>query len=184
MKKEKIQLIWDSSVGLIVLAILLVLVGTCTCIIGPFFMSNYRNKKAAKQTACTCNQKQIALTFALYAQENEGIFPPTEDWATTLGARDKLLYCPYYRAGGNSYAYNANVSGIHIEKMGNSADVIFTADSDAKNSIMRGAQDIAFRHGDGRKNIGAIASFVDGHVTYMQKSGLKEVMFKPILKNN
>jgi|GEM_PF-943222 len=171
---------------------IVILVAVLFVFISPFFMPK---RYPTRQTTCTSNQKQIALSFIMYTYENDGIFPQaTENWAATIDVKGKILECPNDKNSGSSYAYNANLASAFYKRTGetgdfsniisitdnsnttltvNNSEIILTADSDAKSGIMRGKKDVAFWHKDG-----AILSFADGHVLYVKKDKMADVRFE------
>jgi len=163
--------------ALIIISVLVIFTGV---LIYPIFVP--MRCEGGYNVTCTSNQKQLALAFAIYIQENEGKFPPTENWATTIGAKGKILECNYSKKGENSYAYNGNLASMTLEKVGDSVSIIaLTADSARPDALMYTEKDITPRN---IKNAGAILSFVDGHVSYIKEDGLANVKFEVTAKNN
>ena len=148
-----------------------------------FFMMLIPQHSPSPQKTCQSNQKQIATAFMLYAQEHEGKFPPAAGWDTAIDVKGKILNCPANKESEWSYAYNKNLVDVNIDKIEDAGHLPLTADSTESKAIMDKTKDIAFRH-KGKEDMLAILSFVDGHVTYMQKSALKNVIFEHAPKNN
>lgn len=147
---------------LIELLVVIAIIAILAAILFPVF-SKAREK--ARQAACTSNQKQIALSVNMYAQENEESLPPTAaSWQSDIGlSGSKILLCKN-ESGAISYGFNASLIGSSLGAVQNGVtDVLLTADSQV--STMATFADLKKRH-----NSGAIASFLDGHVEFLKSA--------------
>ena len=147
------------------------------------FLSLPSHADSKRKTSCTSNQKQIATAIMMYVQENNETLPPAENWIKAVDVRGKILNCPSSRDKDRSYAYNVNISNVPYEKLyGDEGEefflTIFTADSDAKNNIMRNEKDITFRHKGKKKERLATVSFTDGHVAMVEAKKITNFRFK------
>jgi prepilin-type processing-associated H-X9-DG protein len=73
-------------------------------------------KNAAQKVTCEANMKQVAISFGMYANDNNGKYPTCSRWCDLLidnaGLGHKTLICP---AGGStqcSYAMNVNAAAL------------------------------------------------------------------------
>ena len=156
--------------------------------------------RSARQSACTSNQKQIALAIMMFSQENDETLPTIAQVWTATGLSGGILKCP--TAGKNitqAYLYNggSHLSGSklgEIEK--DPTEVLMTADSALSTETTcfpdlslvdngLGSGDVTAEEGMvpqryignyfdlDRHHGGLIASFLDGHVEYL-KTGTNE----------
>ena len=161
---------------LIELLVVIAIIAILAAILFPAFS---KARRKAYETACINNQRQIAMQFQLYTQENNEKLPPAaEAWA--IVETPKILKCPSAPDTlANSYLYNGgiptgNLSGITLGEINEPDAKILTIDG-AKNTFV--ASDFtasgAFNLSDrefrrylalSRHENLTIASFVDGHV--------------------
>ena len=142
-------------IGLIVLIVLWIL---------PL---NRGTQEHAREVTCMSNQKQIALSFMMYIQDNQGIIPEIDDNIfSTLGVSGKVLTCPN-ATGEQSYVVNARLSNLELGKTENPISVWLTADAKTgvAGPVGYGANDMEIHHR--YKTI--IASYVDGHAAFSKK---------------
>ncbi len=59
---------------------LLVVVAIMSALMGLIFAGFHRVREKAKQVACASNLRQLGQAFLLYAQDNDGCFPPYRNW--------------------------------------------------------------------------------------------------------
>ena len=182
---------------LIELLVVIAIIAILAAILFPVF-SKAREK--ARQSACTSNQKQIALAIMMFSQENDETLPTIAQVWTATGLSGGILKCP--TAGKNitqAYLYNggSHLSGSklgEIEK--DPTEVLMTADSALSTETTcfpdlslvdngLGSGDVTAEEGMvpqryignyfdlDRHHGGLIASFLDGHVEYL-KTGTNE----------
>ena len=152
---------------LIELLVVIAIIAILAAILFPVF-SKAREK--ARQAACMSNQKQIALSVNMYAQENEESLPPAAaSWRADIGlGGSKIMLCKN-ESGAISYGFNESLIGSSLGAVQNgTTDVILTADSQADTMATFAA--LKKRH-----NNGAIASFLDGHVEYLKPAALNGI---------
>jgi len=79
---------------------LLVVIAIIAILAGMLLPALAKAKEAGKRISCVNGIRQLAMASRMYADEENGLFPPRQlpnTWATTLrdGYKDlKLLYCP------------------------------------------------------------------------------------------
>jgi prepilin-type N-terminal cleavage/methylation domain-containing protein/prepilin-type processing-associated H-X9-DG protein len=143
---------------LIELLVVIAIVAILAAILFPVFA---RAREKARQTTCLNNQRQIATSLLMYAQDREEILPlATTAWGE-LNLDKGVLICPTAgKKKRNAYGYNSYLDGLALGDMTNPARTALTMDSDAANNlVVNGGLDVAGRHGGQY-----IASFADGHV--------------------
>jgi len=122
----------------------------------------------AREATCQSNQKQIALSFMMYVQENKDIIPAIdENIFTTIGLQGKVLVCPnIYKSDQQSYVVNGILSGLNIGKVESPPSVWLTADAKkgATSPVGYTEADMWARHRGGN----VITSYLDGHVEFVK----------------
>ena len=161
---------------LIELLVVIAIIAILAAILFPVF-SKAREK--ARQTACTSNQKQIALAVIMWSQDNDEAFPPAAGWASAIGfsSGTGVLICPNQGkilSEGNSYGYNYSLNGVKLGelqiKLGSEVeDTLLTLDAKAglPDNVLSWGSDVHLRHNDK-----TIASYADGHVELIDASRL------------
>ncbi|HEY3376039.1 MAG TPA: prepilin-type N-terminal cleavage/methylation domain-containing protein [Armatimonadota bacterium] len=151
---------------LIELLVVIAIIAILAAILFPVFG---KAREKARQTKCISNEKQMALAFAMYTQENEEKLPPCASWTTTINVPDKIFDCPTAENRGTSsnpdYGYGWWMDGKALSDFGAPDGIPMLADS--ATSVFHGPYAAALRH-DGM----ACYAFVDGHVTAAKPTAL------------
>jgi prepilin-type N-terminal cleavage/methylation domain-containing protein/prepilin-type processing-associated H-X9-DG protein len=164
----------SSGFTLIELLVVIAIIAILAAILFPVFA---KAREKARETACTSNQRQIAMATLMYAQDNLESFPPASTFWTAIGVPTKVEVCLTQGSNvTNAYGYNAYLDGKAMQAVsgltiapGVSIDptnVVLTADAGSMtgapypNIIYIGSQLKAVH------NNGVIASYIDGHVAY------------------
>jgi len=148
------------------------------------------------------NQKQIALAALMFTQDNNEILPSVSAiWGTVFPA-SKATICLTASTFANAYVYNAELSSVPLQQVGNlnscatAGDVtscfltadgattetigatgLFLAPATISANCAYTAADIAAkRHGLGT---GFLASFVDGHVEFRTTANIVTTGYTP-----
>ena len=138
---------------------LLVVIGVIGILAGLILPALARAKEKARVTKCLSNQKQIAVAATLYAEDNEGYYPPgrqagVTQWDLCLGryvggandpltldARTALFLCPSakIRFADKKINYSANpnvckeiipgVGPVRADTVLRASDIILAADT-------------------------------------------------------
>jgi prepilin-type N-terminal cleavage/methylation domain-containing protein/prepilin-type processing-associated H-X9-DG protein len=122
---------------LIELLVVIAIIAVLAAILFPVFA---RAKEKANQTNCTNNQKQLAATMMMYAQDHEETLPPAEGWTLALTGLDpKIFDCPTTNdegtAGKPEYGYNqflgktSTGQSASIGEIDDPAGILLTGDS-------------------------------------------------------
>jgi prepilin-type N-terminal cleavage/methylation domain-containing protein len=134
---------------LIELLVVIAIIAILAAILFPVFA---RAREKARQTTCMSNQRQIAVSAQMYAQDHQETLPGSASFWTNISVDDGIKVCP--SAGKTvlpGFIYNAvKCSNIAIGTIADTSATWLTMDG--KNN------DIDARHG-GK----VIKSFVDGH---------------------
>jgi len=150
-----------SAVGftLVEMLVVIAIMGVLAAIIVPVTMAA---RKKAQQVQCINNQRQLALSLMIYAQDHD-VFPSSRDWYAAIDLKDpRALTCPSDtrespRVG---FGMNAFLNGLKLETIKRPHMLICTCDSEESATI---TPDFS-RHG---KN--AVFSRVDGSVVSVPK---------------
>jgi prepilin-type N-terminal cleavage/methylation domain-containing protein/prepilin-type processing-associated H-X9-DG protein len=116
---------------LIELLVVIAIIAILAAILFPVF-SKAREK--ARQTACTNNQKQIALAIIAYAQDSEEVLPKAETVWNDLklganngtGVNSSPMKCPNKEDYPNGYVYNIRYSGKSLGDPSNTSKTTTT----------------------------------------------------------
>jgi len=145
---------------LIELLVVIVIIAILAAILFPVFA---RAREKSFQTNCLNNQRQIATSLLMVAQDHDELFSNSATVWVDLNLGAQVLTCPTIGADMvNAYGYNLGVSGVSLGNIAFPADVALTADcrSVAKPvNLLSAAGDVDLRH-DGK----AVISYTDGHV--------------------
>ncbi len=170
MKNEKMR-----GFTLIELLVVIAIIAILAAILFPVFA---RAREKARQTSCMSNQRQIALSLQMYAQDHEETFPEaTNAWAT-LKLDPGVVRCPSAsRTSQNNYIYFAGsmLGGRSLGDISNPLEVPLTMDSVAgANVVVHGASidlmnDIVAKI-DARHSDQVITSYADGHIGMVKRA--------------
>ncbi len=154
---KKINIHQKMGFTLIELLVVIAIIAILAAILFPVFA---RAREKARQTTCSSNQRQIAVTFQMYAQDHESRLPSaTEAWSA-ISLDPAVLRCPSASASVvKAYGFNISMSGVAQSSIDSPDEAVLTADSGATDNIMKSSSDLAMRH-SGQ----VIASYLDGHV--------------------
>lgn len=149
---------------LIELLVVIAIIAILAAILFPVF-SKAREK--ARQAKCISNQRQVALAVTIWTQENNEMMPAVATVWSDISVPSKVLRCPNEKDMANGYGFNKAISGIALGLITDPTSTTLTADcTTTSNNVLLLGSDVALRH---RANVGAIMSFVDGHVEYVTK---------------
>ncbi|HEY3376140.1 MAG TPA: prepilin-type N-terminal cleavage/methylation domain-containing protein, partial [Armatimonadota bacterium] len=165
---------------LIELLVVIAIIAILAAILFPVFG---KAREKARQSQCTSNQKQLALAFQMYSQENEEKLPlafnidansngqydagDTLAWmdAINMPAGGKVMHCPSREKTAafiSDYGYDSALSGMALGEINNPTGVVLTADSNTPAGTFSGATPHADK---------LICSYVDGHVALTDDRG-------------
>jgi prepilin-type processing-associated H-X9-DG protein len=140
---------------LVVIAIIAIL----AAILFPVFA---RAREKARQTTCTSNQRQIAATLQMYAQDHEETLPTTSTIWSNIGVEPAVLICPTRgKSATNGYVFDYYLGGSSIGAISNPSGIFLTADGAATGNVTKDATNEVSNIHSGK----TIASYADGHVT-------------------
>jgi prepilin-type N-terminal cleavage/methylation domain-containing protein/prepilin-type processing-associated H-X9-DG protein len=153
-----------SGFTLIELLVVIAIIAILAAILFPVFA---RAREKARQTTCTSNQRQIALSISMWAQDHDEMMPMYTNVWSSINLDNKVLSCPSAsKSLTNSYAYNKRCDNIAIGSV-DSPDVRWVS-SDGANEML-----------DLRHSGKTISSYMDGHVAI----GYPSVVVAPVSAN-
>ncbi len=142
---------------LIELLVVIAIIAILAAILFPVFA---RAREKARQSTCTSNQRQIAASLAMYAQDHEESFPGTSSVWGDLKVDPGVLVCPTKGKGTpNGYVYSYSVSSKGLGTINDPSATVLTADGASTGNILSTPADIDYRHSSS-----LIVSYADGHV--------------------
>ena len=173
-----------------IISLVILFVTLLLCVMVLFTLSGVP-RSHARHTTCTSNQKYMTLTVQIMLEENEHLSLPTDKelWKMTfeLAGNKRVLVCPEFTRSKEGrakkgdvlgYGYNAKLIGKKMSDFEDPTTIIFTADANTTNNLIKSTSDIDFkRHKRNHKYSGTL-SFLDGHVEAIRESGMnfKEIM--------
>ncbi|MHB9132788.1 MAG: type II secretion system protein [Armatimonadota bacterium] len=150
---------------LIELLVVIAIIAILAAILFPVFA---KAREKARQTTCVNNQRQIATSFMMFAQDHEEYLPNQRSVWGGFDLTKQILMCP---TSGlrvpNAYVYNYDVSGKTLGDIKDPVETFLTADGTS--STFNNAEvvpNVAYsRTGLTARHSGkVVASFVDGHI--------------------
>jgi prepilin-type N-terminal cleavage/methylation domain-containing protein/prepilin-type processing-associated H-X9-DG protein len=163
---------------LIELLVVIAIIAILAAILFPVFA---KAREKARQTSCLNNQRQIAVSILMYAQDHDEELPDASNVWTELNIDRNILMCPTKgKKVANAYVYNDDYSSKAIGEITEPASALLTADGQhaatttttpvTYDNVAYSLDDIDTRH-----NNKYVATFVDGHVAVM------DMTFKTLL---
>jgi prepilin-type N-terminal cleavage/methylation domain-containing protein len=144
---------------LIELLVVIAIIAVLAAILFPVFA---RAREKARQSTCISNQRQIAASVQMYAQDHEETLPASTTVWQNINVDNNILQCP--TAGKsiiNAYTYNAGkCSNVAIGAIPDPAATWMTADGDSSGIALRHSQKAIFSCVDGHVSIAALVSGV------------------------
>jgi prepilin-type N-terminal cleavage/methylation domain-containing protein/prepilin-type processing-associated H-X9-DG protein len=148
---------------LIELLVVIAIIAILAAILFPVFA---RAREKARQTTCTSNQRQIAATVQMYAQDHEETLPASVDFWTRINVDPGVLICPTAgKSQVNGYVSNSALGDVAVGSLTDPTVELLTADG--KTQTSSNTVNVAARFSDfvTRHSGKFIASYVDGHVS-------------------
>jgi prepilin-type N-terminal cleavage/methylation domain-containing protein/prepilin-type processing-associated H-X9-DG protein len=160
---------------LIELLVVIAVIAVLAAILFPVFA---KAREKARQTTCLNNQRQLATTLLLYAQDHDELFPADASVWADLETDRKLLICPTKGARTkNAYVFNFGVCDRALGDIDLPSETVLTGDGrhDGSTPPATGPQpmpnypNIAYCQEDYERRHGgkALASYADGHVAML-----------------
>ena len=164
-----------SGFTLIELLVVIAIIAILAAILFPVFA---RARENARRASCQSNEKNIALGFKQYIQDNDEKYPSAIGWDNAIEPYTKstaIFKCPSASGVGVfDYAYNSYLSKLNESKVQYSATtVLITEATRSATASARTAATDGDRHFEGGNY-----AFIDGHVKW-----LKQLVLDPVSNN-
>jgi len=129
-------------------------------------------KSRAQQISCMNNVKQLNLALIMYAQDNQGKFPPADRWCDLIkqytAGSTAAFHCRSEPGSDCSYAYNAALANVNTADLKNPTQTVLVFSSDPGWNKSGGLQTARPHH---HGNV-IMAGFADGHAETTRESRL------------
>ena len=172
---------WLKGTGLAIAGI--AVSGTALFMI-PFVMgitvtAFYNARKTAKEYLSMNNARHLCLAVNLYCDDNDGSFPPVDNWPAALNEyiRDeKILTSPFAPEAGRAWAMNKNLDGRKIQDIKYPGRTILIFEARFNSPPAGGRELLPEKPRDQR---GCVIGFVDGHVECVNPDSLDDLIWIP-----
>ncbi|MEI6520756.1 MAG: type II secretion system protein [bacterium] len=166
--------------GVTVIEVMMVIVALV--IVAAFLypvIARYREARRGRNTSCSSQQRQIEASLQMYVQDHSNIFPLSSTVWANVKVDPDVLICPKAKTLLNGFLYNNKLSVLNIDKIDDPTKIFVTVDGETiyNEHIYISQTNICYRHSDT-----AIASFADGHVSYVSKNDVKLPWDLPVEK--
>lgn len=139
----------------------------------------YKTRSHVMNAVAINNAKQLCVATILYCDENDGRFPPVDNWPDVLAdyiRNDRLLSSPFDRDAGRAYAMNAQLKGRTRQQIRLPAQTVLIFEC-RFGSPPAGGPELLPEKPRGRT--GYVIGFVDGHVESVRPERLNELIWEP-----
>ena len=168
--------------GIITSAIAIVLIPFMAIFMAIFIPSFSIARTQAMKIVSMSNAKQICLAMALYCDENDGRFPPAENWPDVLKpyiGNERILISPFAPEAGRAWAMNKNLDGRKLRDIKHPHRTVLIFET-RFNTPPAGGIELLPEGTQERKCY--IIGFVDGHVDCVIPEKLDEFIWMPGLQ--
>ncbi|MDH4240422.1 MAG: DUF4190 domain-containing protein [Phycisphaerae bacterium] len=168
--------------GIVTSAIAIVLIPFMAIFMAIFIPSFDSARSQGMKIVSMNNAKQLCLTMALYCDENDGRFPPAENWPDVLKpyiGNERILTSPFAPEAGRVWAMNIHLKDWKLRDIKQPAQTVLIFES-RFNSPPAGGLELLPEGTQKRKCY--IIAFVDGHVDCVTPERLDELIWMPGLQ--
>ncbi len=153
---------------------------TIIFMIGMLLPALGKARQVAQGAQATSNLRMISMGGVLYADANNDLLPPADDWKNVLLdghfiTAEQLLW-PNQEDDGRCFAMNALLDGLTLSSIQDPSNTIFFFEVAPGSPLAGGPELLAERPNDRR---GYIVSFVDGHSEWVTESALADRSWDP-----
>lgn len=165
--------------GIVVSAISIIVIPFIAIIMALLMPALTRVQMQGKRMVSLNNARQICLAMHLYYDDNDGRFPPADNWPAALKeyiGNEKILESPFAPHTGRAYAMNANLEGRKIRdiKQPHRTVLIFEVEP---GSPPAGGRELLPERPRGRR--GYVIGFLDGHTELVRPEKLDDLIWIP-----
>jgi len=175
---------WLKGAGLAIAGI--AVSGTALLMI-PFVMgitgtAFYNARKTAKEYLSMNNARHLCLAVNLYCDENDGSFPPVDNWPVALNeyiGDEKILTSPFAPEAGRIWVMNKNLDGRKIRDIKQPVRTVLIFEARFNSPPAGGRELLTEKPGTIR---GQVVGFVDGHAELVRYDRLDDLIWIPDTK--
>lgn len=150
----------------------------------PFIMgitvtALYNTRKNAKTLSSMNNAKRLCLAVNLYCDENDGSFPPVDNWSAALNeyiSDEKILTSPFAPEDGRAWAMNKNLDGRKKQDIKRPHRTVLIFEARIGGPPAGGRELLSEKPGTIR---GYVIGFLDGHTELVRPEKLDELIWIP-----
>ena len=138
----------------------------------------------ARTVVLKSNAKQICLAMLMYSDENDGRFPPAENWPDVLKpyiGNEKILTSPFTPEAGRAWAMNKNLDSRKLRDIKQPYRVVLVFEA-RFNSPPAGGRELFPEYPRGRT--GYVIGFLDGHIECVPPERLDKLVWAPGLQQD
>jgi prepilin-type N-terminal cleavage/methylation domain-containing protein/prepilin-type processing-associated H-X9-DG protein len=159
----------QSGFTLIELLVVIAIIAILAAILFPVFA---KAREKARQASCMNNQRQIAVSMLMYAQDHDEQLPDASNVWVEINVDRNILMCPTKgKKVANAYVYNNQVSGKFLGEIHLPVTTALTTDGQhaatsnpvTYDNVAYTNADLDFRHSNR-----VVTTYVDGHVQINQ----------------
>jgi hypothetical protein len=148
-------------------------------VMGITYTVLYNARKSAKEYLSMNNARHLCLAVNLYCDENDGSFPPVENWPVALNeyiSDEKILISPFAPEAGRIWAMNKNLDGLKIQDIKKPGKTVLIFEARFNSPPAGGRQLLTEKPGTIR---GQVVGFVDGHAELIRYDRLDDLIWIP-----
>ncbi len=148
-------------------------------IMGITFTALYNTRKSAKVLSSMNNARQICLAVNLYCDENDGSFPPVDNWPAALNeyiSDEKILTSPFAPEAGRAWAINKNLDGWKLRDIKQPHQIVLVFEARLDSSPAGGRE---LMPESPRTRRGYVIGFLDGHTELVRTDRLDDLIWIP-----
>lgn len=134
---------------------------------------------AEKQMASLNNLKELSVAVMMYADDNDGNLPPSENWPEALRPfyqNDKILISPLNPEAGRGYAMNASLANHKMDEIRQHGQVVLFFECKPDSPPGGGLELLPEKP---RTWMGYAVSFLDGHADCIRQERANELIWEP-----
>lgn len=139
-----------------------------------------RAKAKAQSVQCMNNVRQLCLATVIYANDHDGRLPDASQWCDLLQktlSSPRALLCPLGNESGRCYyAFNAQMSGAELNRIGSPAFTVLFVEAEPGWNQSGGPELLSAtsRHGNQ-----VVVGFADGHVKMVSSARQENLRWAP-----
>ncbi|MHC4544778.1 MAG: DUF4190 domain-containing protein [Planctomycetota bacterium] len=164
--------------GVVVSAICIVLVPFITLMMAILMPALTSARMQGRTTVSLTNAKQICFAMMIYCDENEGRFPPVDNWPAALApyiGDGKILESPFAPNTGLAWTMNRHLDGRKLRDIKQPARTVLIFEA-IIGSPPAGGRELTYRP-LGRR--GYVIGFLDGHAELVPPERLDDLIWIP-----